>query len=984
MTTLQPRHKALLFTGLTSAEVEASRQAHGANVLSPPERDPWWHLFLQKFDDPVIRILIIAAVVAVITGMVDGKYVEGVGIIVAILLATFLAFINEHRAAREFDILNQVNDEVPVKVIRDGDYKTVPKKDIVVGDIVLIELGEEIPCDGNVLDAVSLQVDEACLTGESVPVDKTATERADDETGEAVYPVNRVFRGTFVRDGHGTIEVSAVGDFTEIGNIAKPASEDTGEQTPLSLQLERLSGLIGVLGFLVAGFIYVALVVRGVISGELNLTGQQWFFSGILALGVVIGLARVWVPIVYDALELLGRDITPRQWLEKDGFVQWLKTLGIGAAFFAGFLGIGYVWGLIPDTPRHWLPAQAGEEFLTYFMISVTIIVVAVPEGLAMSVTLSLAYSMRKMTAANNLVRHMHACETIGAATVICSDKTGTLTLNEMRVHGAEFPCLNGVSDAFTSGDIGEKELLVAEAVSANSTANLSRAEGAGTGALGNPTECALLWWLDKRGVDYISYRNDFSVLHQWTFSTERKFMATMGVSAGDGDRVLHVKGAPEIVMDRCATVLTREEKVPMAARRLELEAALKDYQRRGMRTLGFAYKQTTGTEELSNIEDLADDLTWLGFVAIADPVRPDVPRAVQMCQDAGIAVKIVTGDNSETAVEIARQIGLLQEEGGGHRHITGRQFAELNDEDASCAASELKVMSRARPLDKLRLVKLLRDAGHVVAVTGDGTNDAPALNYADVGLSMGKTGTSIAKEASDIVLLDDSFNSIVSAVMWGRSLYENIQRFILFQLTINVAALGIALLGPFIGVKLPLTVTQMLWVNLIMDTFAALALATEPPHRSVMDRPPRNPKDFIVSKVMAKNILTVAAVFLVFLVWFLLHIQADGTVTEYELSVFFTVFVMLQCWNLFNARCLGQSHSAFRGILENKGFVVIASAIFVGQIFIVQFGGGLFRTVPLSLRDWVLIVLGTSVVLWSGEFSRLFKRLRLKQQPAV
>ncbi len=401
------------------------------------------------------------------------------------------------------------------------------------------------------------------------------------------------------------------------------------------------------------------------------------------------------------------------------------------------------------------------------------------------------------------------------------------------------------------------------------------------------------------------------------------------------------------------------------------------------MRTLGFAYKKTTDADEKSNLDHLADHMTWLGFVAIADPVRPDVPSAVQLCQDAGIAVKIVTGDNPETAAEIARQIGLWQEDRNGHRHLTGRQFAELNDEDASRVAEEMKVMSRARPLDKLRLVKLLQDAGHVVAVTGDGTNDAPALNYANVGLSMGKTGTSIAKEASDIVLLDDSFTSIASAVMWGRSLYENIQRFVLFQLTINVAALGIALLGPFIGVKLPLTVTQMLWVNLIMDTFAALALATEPPHRSVMNRPPRNPKDFIVSKVMAKHIFTVAFVFLVFLVWFLLHIQADGKVTEYELSVFFTVFVMLQFWNLFNARCLGQNYSAFHGILENKGFVVIAAAIFVGQIFIVQCGGSFFRTVPLSLRDWALIVLGTSLVLWSGEVLRLISRLRLKQQPA-
>ncbi len=984
MVPFDARQRELPFEGLSPVQVESSRQEHGWNILTPPPRTPWWKLYLEKFDDPVIRILIIAAVIALVVGATEGHYAEGFGIVVAILLATTLSFINEYKAGREFDILNRVSDEVPVNVIRAGDFATVPRKDLVVGDVVLLEMGEEVPADGRLLEVVSLRLDESPLTGESLPVKKRLVP-AEPEQRESAYPEDRVFRGTLVKDGHGIMEVTAVGDATEIGRLARPAYQDIAEKTPLVAQLEELSKVIGVVGFLVAGTIFAALVTRGVLVRELTLTQPQWGFMGILGFSVLLASMRVWLPIVYDALELAHVRVSPPFWLAKEHSLSWVVTLVLGLATFSAGVGILCYFGILPVSPGKWVPHAMAEEFLRYFMISVTIIVVAVPEGLAMSVTLSLAYSMRKMTASNNLVRRMHACETIGAATVICTDKTGTLTLNEMRVYSADFPCLK---DKLLFEDphkltYGEEKIL--EGISVNSTAHVSeKTDDATPHLIGNPTECALLLWLKDLHIDYMQYRAAFSVSSQWTFSTERKYMGTMGTSSVNGEEVLHLKGAPEVVLDRCSRLLTGEGVRPIDGYREDIAQALKGYQACGMRTLGLAYRENPSGEEDAEIEEIARDMIWLGFVAIADPIRPEVPDALRACLDAGIGVKIVTGDNPETAREIARQVGLWEEGDTEDRIMTGKDFAQLSDERAGDVAVALKILSRARPMDKLRLVTLLQEKGEVVAVTGDGTNDAPALSRAHVGLAMGKTGTSVAKEASDIILLDDSFRSITNAVMWGRSLYENIQRFILFQLTINVVALCIALLGPFIGVKLPLTVTQMLWVNLIMDTFAALALATEPPHWNVMRRQPRNPKDFIVSKTMAKTIFTVAPLFLVFLVWFLLEIQRRGNVNHYDLSMFFTVFVMLQFWNLFNARCLGQNSSAFADILKNKAFLCIAAAIFLGQVLITQFGGSFFRTVPLTLVDWLRIVVATSVVLWIGELWRLACRMKARLEDAA
>ncbi len=968
--------------GLTSAEVEVSRQKHGNNIITPPERDPWWKMFLEKFDDPVIRILIIAAAIAIAVGIVDGQIIEGIGIVIAILLATTLAFVNEYRASQEFEILNQVNEEVQIKVIRNGHVTVVPRKDLVVGDIVLLELGDEVPADGVVLEAVSLEINEARLTGEAIPVTKVKTEELEEEvtsTDETTFPLNKVFRGTMCVDGNGIIEISAVGDGTYIAEILREATTmETGDETPLNRQLDRLSKAIGVVGLVVALMIFVALVLRGLATGELSLTSSQWFFVGFLVAGVSVALSPVWLTIVYDAYELMGRERERPEWVEDNSLRGWGRIIGIGVGVFIIGLIIGNVLGVLTFQPSEWLPTEVGHAFLGFFMIAVTIIVVAVPEGLAMSVTLSLAYSMRKMTASNNLVRRMNACETIGASTVICSDKTGTLTLNEMRVSEVVFPCLNGQS--VSQGMTKKFEQLIAESIAVNSTAHLEYTESKEAKPLGNPTEGALLLWLDEQSVDYNVGRLNFDIESRLTFSNDRKFMATLGKSKGNEKAILHVKGAPEIVLDRCNFVLADGELQDINRRKSDIEKELVQYQERGMRTLGFAYQNNTNLDNfaLENDESV-QDLVWLGAVAIADPVREEVLPAIQACHEAGINVKVVTGDNPQTAQEIARQIGLWKDEDSSDNlHITGKEFNELDDDRASDVAKDLRILSRARPMDKLRLVRLLKqDNENVVAVTGDGTNDAPALNYADVGLAMGRVGTSVAKEASDIILLDDSFGSIVNAIMWGRSLYSNIQRFIQFQLTINVAALAIAFLGPFIGVEFPLTVTQMLWVNLIMDTFAALALATEPPHWSVMKRPPRDPNAFIVDKGMSQRIFGVGAIFVVILIALILGIQQDNVVSDYDLSFFFTVFIMLQFWNMFNARMLNSHESTFQGITENRNFLIIAITIFIGQIVFVQLGGEVFRTVPLTWQDWLLIIVSTSFVLWGGELWRFIQRQR-------
>lgn len=864
-------------TGLTDQEVLSSREKYGVNLLTPPKRPSMWKLYLEKFQDPVIRVLLVAAFFSLIISIIENEYAETIGIFFAIFLATGIGFYFEYDANKKFDLLNAVGEETPVTVIRNGKIHEIPRKDIVVGDIVILNTGEEVPADGTLLEAVSLQINESSLTGELM-VNKTVDEAHFDE--EATYPSNTVMRGTTVTDGHGIMRVDKVGDATEIGKVARQATEQSEEQTPLNIQLTKLANLIGKAGFTIAALTFIIFTSKDLYA---------YFTSG-------------------------------------------------------AYTGDWHSWLAI------------ARIVLKYFMMAVTLIVVAVPEGLPMSVTLSLALNMRRMLKTNNLVRKMHACETMGAITVICTDKTGTLTQNLMQVYEAQVD--NSQPD------------LIAEGIAVNSTAFLEeKAPGEKPSGVGNPTEIALLLWLNGQGKDYMSLRTQAKVVNQLTFSTERKYMATLVDSPVRQKRILYIKGAPEIVMSKCnlpADTIARYNEQLLA------------YQNKAMRTLGIAYREIAEGES-SDCATLVNEggLTFQGIFAISDPIRPDVPDAVKKCQSAGIGVKIVTGDTPGTATEIARQIGLWQPEDTERNRITGVEFAALSDEEALDRVLDLKVMSRARPMDKQRLVQLLQQKGAVVAVTGDGTNDAPALNHAQVGLSMG-TGTSVAKEASDITLLDDSFHSIATAVMWGRSLYKNIQRFIVFQLTINVVALLSVLLGAFFGTELPLTVTQMLWVNLIMDTFAAMALASISPSMDVMNEKPRKRTDFIITPAMRNNILGVGLGFLVILMGLLAYFKTlPGGMDVHHLTVFFTIFVMLQFWNLFNASVFGTNHSIFKDASHALGMLSVALIILVGQFLIVTFGGKVFRTEPLPLMEWLYIIGGTSIVLWIGEIWRGIQRLK-------
>ena len=877
------------YSGLTSAQVEESRRLNGVNILTPPAKEPLWKQFLAKFRDPLIIILLVAGALSIGISCYEfwglhqaaDVFFEPAGIFIAILPATGMAFYFERKADKEFALLNQVNDEEPVQVIRDGHATTVPRKDVVVGDIVVLNTGEEIPADGELLEAVSLNIDESTLTGE--PICHKTTDPAQFDP-EATFPSDHVMRGTKVMEGHGVMRVLKVGDATENGKVFEAAQIDDGLKTPLDQQLERL-------GALISKFSYV--------------------------IGILIIAGRI-------ALYFINMDF------------EWL-----------GFMAY----------------------FLQSVMIAVTLVVVSVPEGLPMAVTLSLAYSMRRMLKTNNLVRKMHACETMGATTVICTDKTGTLTQNQMQVFRTNF---------FVPPS---ESLYIDEGIAVNSTAQLDLS-GEKPSVLGNPTEGALLLWLRSQGENYETLRSGATRLEELPFTTERKYMATV-VRSASGKDVLYVKGAPEIVFGMCADT--------SGVTKAEIDAQLLEYQNQAMRTLGFAYQELQpGDATISDGKVTATGLRFIGIVAISDPVRAEVPDAVSEVLDAGIKVKIVTGDTPGTAKEIGRQIGLWDDSRDTDRNIiTGVEFAELSDSALLDRVGDLKIIARARPMDKKRLVEALQKRGEVVAVTGDGTNDAPALKAAQVGLSMGD-GTSVAKEASDITIVDNSFSSIGRAVMWGRSLYQNIRRFILFQMTVNVAACLIVLAGAFMGMQSPLTVTQMLWVNLIMDTFAAMALASLPPTRSVMRDKPRDQRDFIINHPMWRSIIGVGVAFFAILIGLLYYMQhtdvtsltqigrlpwvSGHNMSPYELSLFFTIFVFLQFWNMFNARAFATGRSAFH-FKGCKGFLSIALLILVGQIAIVSLGGEFFTVVPLKFTDWLIIIASTSLVLWIGEFLRLFRR---------
>ena len=870
--------------GLTDEQVKQSREQHGKNVLTPPQRTSLWKLYLDKYRDPIIQILLVAAFVSLILAFIEKNFMETIGIFVAVFLATTVGFYFERDAAKKFNLLTALSEEQPVKVRRNGKVMEIPRHDVVVGDVVLVEVGDEVPADGELIVCNDLQINESTLTGEPV------TEKSLEGGGDGAYPRNVILRSTMVMNGRGEFVVTAVGDATEIGKVAKKSTEQTSVETPLHMQLDKLAKMIS-------------------------------------KVGSVVSVAAFFIFLIHDIL-------TNPAWGGKDYFYM-------------------------------------AEIVLKYFMMAVTLIVMAVPEGLPMAITLSLALNMRRMLKSNNLVRKLHACETMGAVTVICTDKTGTLTQNKMQVSALELK----------QGD----EALLDTAIALNSTAELNDGK-----PIGNPTESALLLWLDAQGKDYEELRKQVNVLKQLPFSTERKMMATL--AEVDGETYLFVKGAPEIVMKKC---IIEDRMLKQTAEELD------EWQHKAMRTLAFAYKKIeasimrtsrTSTAEVVALLD-ANDLQLQAIAAIADPIRPDVPAAVQECRHAGIEVNVVTGDTAATALEIGKQIGVFEDEPENigadgsmtsldQQMITGEQWEALSDEEAYERAKDIRVMSRARPTDKQRLVAMLQKRGEVVAVTGDGTNDAPALHYAHVGLSLG-SGTSVAKEASDMTLLDDSFKSIANAVMWGRSLYRNLQRFLFFQLVVNVAALLLVLGGSVIGTEMPLTVTQILWVNLIMDTFAALALASLPPSHEVMKEKPRKASDFIINKSVGFGILFCGIVF--FLVMFALLVYCErrgkGGVDVHELTMFFTTFVMIQFWNLFNAKALMSHHTAFRHFLKDKGMILVLVLVLVGQWIIVTFGGEMFRTTPLSLHEWLLIIGSTSVVLWVGELWRGFKRMIAKRR---
>ena len=869
--------------GLTDEQVKQSREQYGRNVLTPPHRTSLWKLYLDKYRDPIIQILLVAAFVSLILAFIEHNFMETIGIFVAVFLATTVGFYFERDAAKKFNVLTALSEEQPVKVRRGGKVMQIPRHDIVVGDVALIEVGDEVPADGELLVSTDLQINESTLTGEPI------TEKNTEGGGDGAYPRNVILRSTMVMNGRGEFVVTAVGDATEIGKVAQKSTEQTSVKTPLYVQLDKLASMIS-------------------------------------KVGSVVSVAAFVIFLVHDIL-------TNPAWGGKDYFYM-------------------------------------AEIVLDYFMMAVTLIVMAVPEGLPMAITLSLALNMRRMLKSNNLVRKLHACETMGAVTVICTDKTGTLTQNQMQV------------DELLPKDDNQHLLDVAIAI--NSTAELDEYK-----AIGNPTESALLLWLKSQDKDYRELRHQAKVLKQQPFSTEKKYMAT--IAEVNGEKYLLVKGAPEIVLDLCEM----EERY-----RNQTLRELDEWQHKAMRTLAFAYRRIDRGEAASEksvptIGQLlsAKDFTLQALVAITDPIRKDVPAAVKECRHAGIEVKVVTGDTAATAMEIGKQIGVFEDEAENigadgdmtsldQQMITGEQWEALSDEEAYKRAKDIRVMSRARPTDKQRLVAMLQKHGEVVAVTGDGTNDAPALHYAHVGLSLG-SGTSVAKEASDMTLLDDSFKSIANAVMWGRSLYRNLQRFLFFQLVVNVAALLLVLGGSIIGTEMPLTVTQILWVNLIMDTFAALALASLPPSHEVMNDKPRKATDFIINKGMAFGILFCGIAFFIVMFAMLIYCErrGKGGVDVHELTVFFTTFVMIQFWNLFNAKSLGSNRTAFRHFLKDKGMILVLALVLVGQWLIVTFGGEMFRTVPLSLTEWLVIIGATSIILWVGEIWRAFKRLLAKRK---
>lgn len=960
--------KKAKYEGLTQKQVEESRTKYGDNIITPAKRVSMWRLFFEKFNDPIIKILLVAAAISFVISLSEGGFAETIGIFVAIILATSISFYFERDAGKKFEALTRVNDDIPVRTIRQGEVVEVPRRDLVVGDIVMIETGDEIPADGVLLESSSLQVDESSLTGELM-IDKTADPESLDK--EATYPSNMVMRGTNVLDGHAIMQVEKVGDATQYGQVAEHATKNVEEETPLNKQLTSLAGLISGIAVVLGIITFLIMTVKELHSSPaINILPQQKTMLATTLAVLLALMGRIYLPAISGTLSVFKinteaiKKLSERSW----SFYIGVSLLAGVAVYTVSSLFTGF---FSPLDKSVWLDAIILKHIVEAFMVAVTLIVVVVPEGLPMSITLSLALNMRRMLKTNNLVRKIHASETMGAVTVICTDKTGTLTQNKMHVEAVRIPSI-------PAGIPGDTEVLriFTEGIAANTTAQLGRDVNGKISPLGNPTEGALLIYLDENGTDYHTLREKASIIKQLTFSTQRKYMATLVASGVTGKNLLYVKGAPEIIAGMSNAILSEKGARPITpADKEDLVKELSGYQNKAMRTLAFAYSYVEDTSK--TIEDLVKEgLIFMGFVAISDPVRPDVPAAVKRCLNAGISVKIVTGDTMATAREIGRQIGICSKDEQERSIIGGSDFAALSDKEALERIKDLKIMCRARPTDKQRLVELLQQQGEVVAVTGDGTNDAPALNQAHVGLSMG-SGTSVAKEASDITLLDDSFSSIATAVMWGRSLYRNIQRFLLFQLTINIVALVVVFVGVFFTATPPLTVMQMLWVNIIMDTFAAMAFASIRPEANVMNYPPRKNSDFIINKNMFKRLMATSLLFVAVLMGLLGYYVYTGTDTLYNMTLFFTVFVMLQLVNMFLVRGYAAERAENERIKEMfpATFMSVALMILAGQIIIVQFGGEAFRTVPLSIKTWGIVLGGTAVAVIADVMIKMRKK---------
>ncbi|WP_099203841.1 calcium-translocating P-type ATPase, PMCA-type [Scatolibacter rhodanostii] len=852
--------------GLSSAQIESNRSKYGNNMLTREKPESLFKRIIAAASEPMILMLIMAGVIALVVNIIrastgsEADFLECVGIFAAISLSVLITVVMEGKSAKAFEALSKISDDTVIKVLRNGDTQMLSQRELVVGDIILLSAGDKVPADGRLLQSSGLTADESALTGESVPAKKEAEYSIDDAKTPLAERANMLYSGNFITSGNCKMMVTAVGDNTEFGKIAKELTSTERSSTPLQEKLARLGKTITILGVIAAAVVFISELISFAMSGGLHL-----------------------------------------------------------------------------------------EEVLEAFVTSIVLIVAAVPEGLPTIVAVSLSINIIKLSQQNALVKKMIASETVGCINVICSDKTGTLTENKMTVSAYYDGRWHEHADELTSDWLIHNVCL-------NTTADISQD---GT-FIGNPTECAMLNFYENSsarknsGKSYKDERSDHDVLHAFPFSSELKHMTT--ISKVDGKIISYVKGSPECVFSMCS--LSDNEKS-------NAEHFITKSQEKSMRVIAFAHKEL---DQMKDYEDehhhaaMETDMIFDGFVAISDPLRADVYEAVKNCRMAGIDLKILTGDNIVTAKAIADELHILSDE---RIAVEAREVAELSDEELLKLLPKISVIARSTPTIKMRVVKLLKSQGNVVAVTGDGINDAPALKNADVGIAMGISGTEVSKQASDIVLLDDSFSTIVKAIAWGRGIYENFKRFIQFQLTVNVSSVIVVFTSILLGLKAPFTALQLLWINIIMDGPPALTLGLEPIYDDLMARKPTKRSDNILSRTMLTRIgLTGVYISVVFLCQYVFNFL--GAAEEETTTVLFTLFALFQLFNAFNCREL-HTTSIFKHLLKNRIMLIVISITFILQILIIQFAGAFFGTVPLELAMWVkLLALSFSAIILS------------------